>query len=95
MEPVRRALNKHFDIDEDAKGKSKTVITYIEHQEPGALRLGDADHIALVTALKKLGREYGYEINVVSEANWNDRMFAVAKSTVRKLRMLSRWITLN
>lgn len=86
-EPVRRTLATYLDVYETGKGKrkEKPVVTYIERQiEEDGPRIRDADHQALVAALWRMGRDYGYEIHVVSEkeTGWDERMTAVVKSTV-------------
>ncbi|KAG6873671.1 hypothetical protein C0995_012605 [Termitomyces sp. Mi166 len=82
-EPIRHTLLSFFS---EAPSKKKTV-TYIHRQsEETGVRLRDDNHVALVRALKKMGRDYGYEVHIVSslfdETDWATRMSAVSKSTV-------------
>ncbi|KAG5641730.1 hypothetical protein DXG03_004321 [Asterophora parasitica] len=95
-EPIRRTLTAYF--GEESIKKAKKTVTYIHRQsEHTGMRLRDEDHQALVQALKKLGRRYGYDVHVVSsqfdETGWTERMDAIVKSTVRssfvqKLRLV-------
>ncbi|KAG6890279.1 hypothetical protein C0992_002428 [Termitomyces sp. T32_za158] len=82
-EPVRRTLLSFLS---EPPSKKKTV-TYLHRQSENAgVRLRDEDHKALVLGLKKLERDYGYEIHIVSssfdETDWFTRMSAISKSTV-------------
>lgn len=87
FEPIRRTLMMHLNLEEEIgkKGKKK-VVTYLSTQdESSGPNLREADHNALIRALQKMGRRYGYEINVVSSTTpWNERMTAIVKSTVCK-----------
>ncbi|KAG6864008.1 hypothetical protein C0991_001146, partial [Blastosporella zonata] len=82
-EPIRHTLLSFL----SEPPSKKKVVTYIHRQsEKTGVRLLDEDHEALVRALQKLGRDYGYETHIVSslfdETNWAERMSAVVKSTV-------------
>ncbi|KAJ7512746.1 hypothetical protein B0H11DRAFT_2151595 [Mycena galericulata] len=84
-EPVRRTLAMYFDVY-GAKAP-KNVVTYVHRQSQNhGLRLSDGDHTALVAALQKMERDYGYEVHVVSnideEMSWTERLGAIARSTV-------------
>ncbi|KAG5650906.1 hypothetical protein H0H81_010580 [Sphagnurus paluster] len=81
-EPVRHTLVSYFDFNENKKAKK--VVTYVHRQsESTGLKLRDEDHQALVTTLKKMARDYGHEVHVVSsETDWAERMDAIVKSTV-------------
>lgn len=89
-EPVRRTLALYFDVYE-AKA-AKKVVTYLHRQgEGGGPRVADEDHAALVRALKKAERSYGYEVHIVSEltqeTHWSEKMGAVVKSSVSISRL--------
>ncbi|KAJ7634875.1 hypothetical protein FB45DRAFT_910124 [Roridomyces roridus] len=84
-EPVRRTLAMYF----DAYGPQapKNVVTYVHRQsQTHGLRLSDGDHTALVAALQKMERDYGYEVHIVSnideETSWSERLGAIVRSTV-------------
>ncbi|KAJ7485271.1 hypothetical protein FB451DRAFT_1082649 [Mycena latifolia] len=84
-EPVRRSLATYFDVYGDKAPKN--VVTYVDRQShTHGLRLSSEDHMALVGALQKLGRDYGYTVYVVSnideETTWTERLGAIARSTV-------------
>jgi len=85
FEPVRRTLSTYF--GEEANRKAKKTVTYIHRQsEHTGLKVREDDHQSLVRALNKMGRDYGYEVHVVSsqfdETGWTERMSAIVKSTV-------------
>jgi hypothetical protein len=90
LEPIRRSLAQHLDLEDEFEGtkkkkkKTKTVITYLSNQaDTNGIRLREADHKGLVTALKKMGRKNGYEVNVVGEGtSWDERMSSIVRSTV-------------
>lgn len=85
LEPIRRSLVLFLDMVEERMKKTKPVVTYLQTQEQSqGPRLRDGDHRALVDALKKMGRDYGYEVHVVSDSvtRWHERMNAIARSTV-------------
>lgn len=82
-EPVRHTLLSFL----SEPVSKKKVVTYIHRQsEKTGIRLRNEDHEALVLGLKKLERDYGYEIHIVSslfdETDWATRMSAISKSTV-------------
>ncbi|KAJ7683011.1 hypothetical protein B0H17DRAFT_1014582 [Mycena rosella] len=84
-EPIRRSLATYFDVY--GEKAPKNVVTYVQRQShTHGLRLSDADHQALVGALRKMERDYGYEVHVVSniddETSWSERLGAIARSTV-------------
>ncbi|KAG6831203.1 hypothetical protein H0H87_005919 [Tephrocybe sp. NHM501043] len=84
-EPVRHTLLSFL----NEPPTKKKVVTYIHRQsEPTGVRVRREDHDALVKALKKMEKNYGYEVHIVSsvfdETNWVERMSAVVKSTVRR-----------
>ncbi|KAJ6595851.1 hypothetical protein DFH09DRAFT_974054 [Mycena vulgaris] len=84
-EPVRRTLATYFDVY--GEKAPKNVVTYVHRQsQTHGLRLSEADHLALVGALQKMGRDYGYEVHVVSnidaETSWTARLGAITRSTV-------------
>ncbi|RDB30838.1 hypothetical protein Hypma_005828 [Hypsizygus marmoreus] len=84
-EPVRQSLVSYLDLPESKKAKK--VVTYVHRQsEQTGLKLHDDDHQSLVNALQKMGRDYGYEVHVVStlpeETGWTEKMEAIVKSTV-------------
>ncbi|GLB42016.1 putative protein of unknown function (DUF563) [Lyophyllum shimeji] len=67
--------------------RAKKTVTYIHRQsERTGMKLREEDHQSLVRALTKMGRDYGYEVHVVSslfdETGWTERMCAIVKSTV-------------
>ncbi|KAF7319035.1 hypothetical protein HMN09_00239700 [Mycena chlorophos] len=83
FEPVRRGLASYFEVD----GFRKKAITYVQRQtHTHGLRLSDQDHTALVVALRKLERDYGYEVHVVSNIDdamsWSERLGAITRSTI-------------
>jgi len=86
-EPIRRSVARFLDVAEQAPGKAwltkqKTVVTYLSQQDAvRGPKLREADHAALVLALRELGS--GYEVHIVSsETSWAERMRAIAQSTV-------------
>lgn len=84
-EPVRNTLATYFGED---KPSTRKVVTYIHTQaESRGARLSDEDHEAVLRALDRMGRKYGYDVRVVSshtnETDWTTRMTAVVKSSVR------------
>ncbi|KAJ7081682.1 hypothetical protein C8R43DRAFT_1052552 [Mycena crocata] len=85
FEPIRRTLATYFDVY--GEKALKNVVTYVHRQtQTHGLRLSDDDHNALVDALEKMGRDYGYEVHVVSniddEMSWSERLRAIVRSTV-------------
>lgn len=102
--PVRRALVQFLDLDEiltedetssvakptPAK-KEKTVITYVSRQGWGRRTLRDADHDALVSALKGLKSRYGYEVNVVrmEHLTHEEQLRLALRTTVRRFLLHS------
>jgi hypothetical protein len=84
FEPIRRTLATYLDLQDESRKTRNKVITYLSTQEESFdLSLRDADHKALIEALKKMGRRYGYEVNIVTEATtWDERMSAIVRSTV-------------
>jgi hypothetical protein len=83
LEPIRRSLAMHLNLEDELSKRRKKVVTYLSSQEGAGLRIRDADHRALTDALNKMGRRYGYEINLVSaRTSWDERMTAIVRSTV-------------
>ncbi|KAF8187024.1 hypothetical protein K438DRAFT_1024603 [Mycena galopus ATCC 62051] len=85
-EPIRRNLATYFEAYGEQAPKKKAV-TYVQRQShTHGLRLRDEDHLALVDALQKLGRDHGYEVYIVSnideETSWSDRLRAIVRSSV-------------
>lgn len=83
-EPVRQTLMSYFGEPDE---KSKKVVTYLHRQgEETGVKLREEDHQALLRALSKMGQKDGYEVHVVSsrtdETEWNQKLDALAKSTV-------------
>ncbi|KAF8887589.1 hypothetical protein BD779DRAFT_1527080 [Infundibulicybe gibba] len=81
-EPIRRTLTSYLDIDE---ASSKKVITYLHRQGEGSgPTLEDANHEALVNALKKMETDFGYEVNVLSnsQSEWHVKMTAITRSSI-------------
>ncbi|EGN92868.1 hypothetical protein SERLA73DRAFT_190456 [Serpula lacrymans var. lacrymans S7.3] len=83
-EPVRQELAGFFGANEAPSGQGKTVVTYISRQNnKSGPKLKDADHQSLDQALRQMGHNKGYEINIISsEAPWSERMAAIVRSTV-------------
>ncbi|KAJ7666155.1 hypothetical protein DFH06DRAFT_1295308 [Mycena polygramma] len=84
-EPIRRGLATYFDVY--GANAPKKAVTYVQRQSHRhGLRLSDADHTALVGALRKLERDYGYEVHIVSnigeEMSWSDRLRGIVRSSV-------------
>lgn len=84
FEPVRKTLVEYFDVNEAGK---TPVVTYIHTQgESDGAKLTTQDHDRLSRALKKMGKDYGYEVHVVSsvtdETDWSKKMRAIIRSTV-------------
>ncbi|KAJ6588930.1 hypothetical protein B0H19DRAFT_1013958 [Mycena capillaripes] len=84
-EPIRRSLATYFEVY--GENAPKKAVTYVHRQsQPNGLRLSDADHSALVSALQKMERDYGYEVHIVSnideEMSWSDRLRAIVRSSV-------------
>ncbi|KAJ7753381.1 hypothetical protein DFH07DRAFT_824297 [Mycena maculata] len=84
-EPVRRTLATYFEAY-GAKAP-KNVVTYVHRQShTHGLRLSDGDHTALLAALQKMGKDYGYEVHIVSniddETSWTERLGSIVRSTV-------------
>ncbi|KAF7360326.1 Protein transporter SEC24 [Mycena venus] len=84
-EPIRRGLATYF----EAYGENapKKTVTYVSRQShTHGLRLSDKDHSALVDALRKLERDHGYEVHIVSnideEMSWSERLRAIVRSSV-------------
>lgn len=85
-EPIRRNMAQ-FLGSYDVSSTAKRVVTYLHSQsEPNSLKLSNEDHEALVTALRKMGKDLGYEIQIVSsqtaDTDWTTRMLAMVKSSV-------------
>lgn len=87
-EPIRRNVARFLDVPEQAHKKAwltktETVVTYLSRQDAArGPKLKEADHEALIEALK--GLRSGYTVHVISsEASWVERMTAIAQSTVR------------
>ncbi|KAJ6627849.1 hypothetical protein B0H10DRAFT_1992185 [Mycena sp. CBHHK59/15] len=84
-EPVRRTLATYFEVY--GEKAPKKVVTYVQRQSQNhGLRLSNDDHRALASALKKMERDYGYEVHIVSnidtETSWTERLSAIVRSTV-------------
>ncbi|KAJ7064993.1 hypothetical protein C8F01DRAFT_1021788 [Mycena amicta] len=84
-EPIRRNLATYFEVYGDKAPKN--AITYVQRQsQTHGLRLSDEDHAALVEALRKLQRDHGYEVHIVSnmdeEMSWTERLGAITRSTI-------------
>lgn len=63
---VRKALDFMYERRAEAQEKKdKPVITYVSRQEWGRRMLKQEDHEVLVTELKRLEQEEGYELNIV------------------------------
>ncbi|KIY43484.1 hypothetical protein FISHEDRAFT_53182 [Fistulina hepatica ATCC 64428] len=93
-EPMSAAASqktgKLFARDQDQLQKqNKKVLTYISTQnalpDRRLARLQDADHIALVNALRKLQSD-GWEVHIVEAEGgsdaWHDRMESIARSNI-------------
>lgn len=83
-EPVRKAMETFLDLPEYS---TKKVVTYIDTQDAeGRPRLKKEDHERLVSALKKMERNTGCEVHIVSDDTkrtaWIERMEAIVRSTV-------------
>jgi heat shock protein HspQ len=84
-EPIRRSIATYFEVyGENAPTKA---VTYVHRQSQShGLRLSDEDHLALVGALQKMERDYGYEVHIVSnideEMSWSERLRAITRSSV-------------
>lgn len=86
-EPIRQNMVNFAQGPDGKKAVTavvKPVVTYLSTQEKGAgPRLRDEDHRSLVLNLKKMGKQHGYEVNVVpATAKWADRMRVLVRSTV-------------
>ncbi|KAJ2934158.1 hypothetical protein H1R20_g2922, partial [Candolleomyces eurysporus] len=101
-EPVRRTLVSYFDRlgDEasDADGgsgfwgrsKSKKVIAFIDNQsdstKSGKSAMIPEDYDYLARSLRKLGRDNGYEVHVIStnlgDTTWEEKMDVIIRSTI-------------
>lgn len=83
-EPIRKALANAVRAADERKGKPlPPVVTYMTAQGKGGVVLRDQDHRTLVMSLKKMGKQYGYEVNIVpSNAKWFERMWILARTTV-------------
>lgn len=73
---------------DDAAASNKGVITYISRQEWGRRTLKQADHEVLVSELKKLEQQHGYEVNVVTmeELSREEQIRLAARTTVSLFR---------
>jgi len=84
-EPIRRNMAQFLGLYHDV---AKRVVTYVHCQsEPKkGLKLSNEGHEALVSALRKMGKEHGYEVQIVSsqtaDTDWTTRMSAIVKSSV-------------
>jgi hypothetical protein len=88
LDPVRKSVQTYFEVGDIEEGNDKVVVTYVSRQSAGdGSRLRDADHGALVAALRKLGK--GFEVHVVDELadKWDTRMKAIVRSSVRHFRL--------
>ncbi|KZP18125.1 hypothetical protein FIBSPDRAFT_829640 [Athelia psychrophila] len=83
-EPIRKAMANFVRAVDEHKGKPlPPVVTYMTAQDKGGVVLRDQDHRTLVMSLKKMGKQHGYEVNVVpSSAKWFERMWILARTTV-------------
>ncbi|PFH49927.1 hypothetical protein AMATHDRAFT_146494 [Amanita thiersii Skay4041] len=84
-EPLRRAMATYYDLHEDHA--TQTVVTYLHRQgESSGPKIEDDDHEQLVRSLKNMARVSRYELNIIStstlETSWEDKMAAIARSTV-------------
>lgn len=84
FEPVRKTLESFLGVGELS---SKKAVTYIVTQdnEVGP-KLKQEDHEKLVSALKRMERNIGCEVHIISDdtrrTTWTERMEAILKSTV-------------
>jgi hypothetical protein len=83
-EPIKKNMLEFLDLEVNEKEK---VVTYLVRQDgDGRAGLRTEDHEKLVSALKKMERNIGCEVNVVYEdtrrTSWVERMEAIVRSTV-------------
>ncbi|KAF7977347.1 hypothetical protein HWV62_4143 [Athelia sp. TMB] len=83
-EPIRRIMANFVRAVDEHKGKPlPPVVTYMVAQNKGGVILRDQDHRTFEASLKKMGKQYGYEVNVIpSNAKWFERMSVLARTTV-------------
>lgn len=91
LEPVRRPLEMFFDLGDEDVGmrKKKRVVTYIvtqDNEDGKNAKLRKEDHEKLVSGLKRMERNMGCEVNIVSDdtarTSWVERMGAILRSSV-------------
>lgn len=85
-EPVRRNVELFLDLDQESLGQK--VVTYVMTQDmEGKVRMKQEQHEKLVSALKRMERNIGCEVQVIYEDTgrtpWTERMEAIVRSTVR------------
>ncbi|KAF9450284.1 hypothetical protein P691DRAFT_665614 [Macrolepiota fuliginosa MF-IS2] len=89
-EPVRRTMESFLDLSEHSSSSATTkVVTYIvtqDNDEGRSAKLKEEDHEKLVSALKKMERNTGCEVHIISDDTrrtaWIERMEAIVRSTV-------------
>lgn len=86
-EPVRKTMASFLDLSSSGQDATKKAMTYIVTQDNLASpKLRSEDHEKLVSALKKMERNTGYEVHIIyddtARTPWIERMEAITRSTV-------------
>ncbi|KAI0064387.1 hypothetical protein BV25DRAFT_1898814 [Artomyces pyxidatus] len=83
FEPVRHNLAGYFGVQEEGARRHGYEVTYLAQQAGlGGAKLRDADHQALLDALKRLRGE-GVTVHIINESTgWTERMRAILRSTM-------------